>query len=163
MWAVPAYRGWQTRSLSDGTPVTVRQNGDEFFHYWETADGRLAIEQADGTFVLSDEALPTPAKIQARRAAARAKRMPQSMQNVGYRNLAPKGVVILVNFSDIQMDSAHTQAVFNDLCNSPNCTTNVYDGVQFGSAAQYFADQSNGAYRPQFDVFGPVTLPHPEV
>lgn len=163
MWAVPAYRGWLTRSLSDGTPVTVRQNGDEFFHYWETADGRLAIEQADGTFVLSDEALPTPAKIQARRAAARAKRMPQSMQSVGYRNLAPKGVVILVNFSDIQMDSAHTQAVFNDLCNATNCTTNVYDGVQFGSAAQYFADQSNGAYRPQFDVFGPVTLPHPEV
>ena len=158
IYAVPAYPGWQTRSLSDGSPVTVRLHGDEFFHYWETTDGQLAIEQADGTFVISDQVLPTLKEQKTRRNKARALRMPQTAGNL---NLAPKGVVILVNFSDSQMKSSNTLATFNNLCNATNCITNRHNGVYYGSAAQYFEDQSNGAYRPQFDVIGPVTLPHP--
>ena len=42
LWAVPAYTGWQVRTLADGSQVTVRQMGDEFYHYWETKDGKLA-------------------------------------------------------------------------------------------------------------------------
>ena len=73
-------------------------------------------------------------------------------------NLAPRGIVILVNFADSEMKSTHTTAVFDELFNSENCTVNKYRGVNYGSAAQYFADQSNGAYRPVFDVYGIVTL-----
>ena len=62
--------------------------------------------------------------------------------------------MILVNFSNKSMQSGHTQATFDELCNSLNCTVNA----GYPSAGQYFADQSNGSYRPQFDVFGPVTL-----
>ncbi len=50
LWAVPAYRGWQERTLADGTTITLRQIGDEFYHYWETQDGKIALEQEDGTF-----------------------------------------------------------------------------------------------------------------
>jgi len=158
LMAVPAYRGWQTKTQPDGTTITVRLVGDEFYHYWETEDGKIAIEQADGTFVVSTENRPSGEQIAQRRMASR---MYQSRPRraIGTTpNLAPKGVVILANFQDTKMQSSHTQAVFDELCNSTNCTVNMYNSVAYGSAAQYFADQSNGSYRPQFDVFGPVTL-----
>lgn len=158
LWAVPAYTGWQVRTLADGSQVTVRQMGDEFYHYWETKDGKLAVEQADGTFVMRDEAVPSPAAVKARRTKAQQRRMKAAGSTP---NLAPRGVVILVNFSNKAMNSSHTKAVFDNMCNATNCTTNSYEGIQYGSAAQYFSDQSNGTYRPQFDLFGPVTLPHP--
>lgn len=158
MLAVPAYRGWQTKTQPDGTTITVRLLGDEFYHYWETQDGKIAKEQPDGTFVVTAEQRPTGEQFAQRRNASK---MYQSRPRrvVGTTpNLAPKGVVILANFKDTKMQSSHTQAVFNELCNSTNCTVNKYNNVAYGSAAQYFADQSNGLYRPQFDVFGPVTL-----
>jgi len=171
LWAVPAYPGWQTKTASDGTTIEVRLVGDEYCSYWATEDGKLAIEQADGTFVKSDKALPTKEEFRARRTRAREMRnaapdfAPKGMKRVKKAvgttpNLAPKGVVILVNFSDSEMNSNHTQSVFDDMCNSENCQNNTYNNKKYGSAAQYFADQSNGAYRPVFDVFGPVNVPN---
>lgn len=157
MLAVPAKRGWQTKTQADGTMIEVQLVGDEFYHYWETRDGKIAIEQKDGRFVIGEN-VPSPATIQAKRAKALARRQ---RKDIGVTpNLAPKGVVILANFSDCAMDGSHTAAVFDELCNSTSCTVNQYNDKNYPSAAQYFADQSNGAYRPVFDVFGPVTLSH---
>ena len=169
MLAVPAYKGWQTQTQADGSTITLRQVGDEFYHYWETTDGKLAVEQADGSFIVKDEPLPTKEEFKARRERARATQMavsnngPHKMKQVGSTpNLAPKGVVILVNFSNSTMASSHTKTKFNNMCNAASgaCTANAYNGKNYGSAAQYFSDQSNGTYRPQFDIFGPVTLTH---
>ena len=30
--AVPARRGWQTRTQADGTTIEIQQVGDEFYH-----------------------------------------------------------------------------------------------------------------------------------
>ncbi len=148
--AVPAKRGWQTRTQADGTQIEVQVLGDEFYHYMINRDGKQ-VREVNGMYVEVGEA-PTPAVAKARRAKGVARRQ---RKDVGVTpNLAPKGVVILVNFSNKSMQSGHTQATFDELCNSLNCTVN--DG--YPSAGQYFADQSNGSYRPQFDVFGPVTL-----
>lgn len=148
--AVPARRGWQTRTQADGTAIEVQVIGDEFYHYTINRDGKQ-VREINGMYVEIGEA-PTPAVAKARRAKGVARRQ---RKDVGVTpNLAPKGVVILVNFSDKSMQSGHTQATFDELCNSTNCTVNS----GYPSAAQYFADQSNGSYRPQFDVFGPVTL-----
>ena len=38
-FAVPAYRGWQTKSQPDGTTIEVRLTGDEFHHYWQDQAG----------------------------------------------------------------------------------------------------------------------------
>ena len=153
--AVPAYRGWQTRTQPDGSTIEIRLCGDEFFHYALNRDGKQVRENAEGYWEVVGEA-PTEEVVKARRAASVIHRQ---RQEVGTEpNLAPKGVVILANFKDSKMASGHTQAVFDEMCNSTNCTVNAYNGVKYGSAAQYFADQSNGSYRPQFDVFGPVTL-----
>ena len=48
LFAVPAYPGWLTKTQPDGSTITVRLVGDEFFSYWETEDGKLALEQPDG-------------------------------------------------------------------------------------------------------------------
>ncbi len=149
-YAVPARRGWQTRTQADGSTIEVQVIGDEFYHYTINRDGKQ-VREINGMYVEVGEA-PTPEVAKARRAKGVARRQ---RKDVGTEpNLAPKGVVILVNFSDKSMQSGHTQATFDELCNSLNCTVNA----GYPSAGQYFADQSNGSYRPQFDVFGPVTL-----
>jgi M6 family metalloprotease-like protein len=150
LMAVPARRGWQTRTQADGTTIEVQTIGDEFYHYTINREGKQ-VREVNGMYQVVGEA-PTPAVAKARRAKGVARRQRQDVGTTP--NLAPKGVVILANFSNKSMQSGHTQATFDELCNSTNCTVNS----GYPSAAQYFADQSNGAYRPQFDVFGPVNL-----
>ncbi len=146
--AVPARRGWQTRTQADGSTVEVQLLGDEYYHYLVNRDGQQ-VREVNGMYEVVGET-PAPAKVQARRAKAR--RAPKEFGKTP--NLAPKGVVILVNFSNRSMASGHTLATFNELFNAENCTVN--NG--YPSAREYFKSQSNGAYSPQFDVFGPVKL-----
>ena len=148
--AVPARRGWQTRTQADGTTIEVQVLGDEFYHFMINRDGKQ-VREVNGMYEVVGEA-PTPEVAKARRANAVARRQRKDVGTTP--NLAPKGVVILVNFSNKSMQNGHTQATFDELCNSTNCTVNA----GYPSAGQYFADQSNGSYRPQFDVFGPVNL-----
>ena len=70
-------------------------------------------------------------------------------------NLAPKGLLILVNYADITFNSSNNQLAFDSLANSDNYT---YNGAT-GSCKAYFKAQSNGQYEPNFDVIGPITLP----
>ena len=166
LYAVPAYRGWQVKMQPDGTPVSLRQIGDEFFHYWETEDGRLAVEQEDGTFVVTNEQRPGESEFSARRHASLlhpdhirqyANHSPaKAPMAIGERNFAPKGLVILVQFPDVQFDAENDSAAFHNMLNERGYT---YGGAT-GSAVDYFSDQSNGTYKPSFDVVGPVTLPH---
>ncbi len=51
MWAAPALRGPFTVTQADGTLLTVKQFGDEFFHWTETADGTLVVPTRQGYFV----------------------------------------------------------------------------------------------------------------
>ena len=153
--AVPAKPGWQKRTQADGSTIDVQLVGDEFYHYYINKEGQeIRLNKAGMFEVVADQ--PTPAERQARRAKAVAHRQPKSFGS--QPNLAPRGVVILANFKDQAMLPAHTKAVFDELCNATHCTVNEYNGVKYGSAAEYFADQSNGTYRPVFDVYGPVTL-----
>ena len=71
-------------------------------------------------------------------------------------NLAPRGLLILVNYTDISFQTNNTQLAFDSLANSDNYT---YNGAT-GSCQAYFKAQSNGQYVPEFDVVGPFTLPN---
>lgn len=71
-------------------------------------------------------------------------------------NMAPRGLLILVNFQDAKFAKTNTTQAFDSLANGSNYT---YNGAT-GSCKTYFTDQSNGKYIPHFDVVGPVTLPH---
>ena len=151
-FAVPAYRGWQTKSQPDGTTIEVRLVGDEFHHYWEDQAGNVVQCDSQGYWRVV-ESQPTPATIKARRQAS-AMLQSRPKKAVGSVNLAPRGLVILVNFKDANFNAANTQSAMNDLMNSDSYT---YNGAT-GSVRKYFSDQSDGQYTPQFDVVGPVTL-----
>lgn len=151
-FAVPAYRGWQTKSQPDGTTLQVRLIGDEFYHYWQDQAGNVVKCDSLGYWRVV-ESQPTPATIKARRqASAMLQSRPQKA--VGSVNLAPRGLVILVNFKDTKFNASNTQVAMNDLMNSSSYTHNGATG----SVRQFFSDQSDGQYTPEFDVIGPVTL-----
>lgn len=147
--AVPAYRGWQTKTQPDGSTIEVQQNGDEVYHYYTNRAGEVVRKDAEGYWRVV-EAQPTAETIRARR--AKAHRAP--VRRVGSINLAPHGLFILVNFSDAKYQSGNTQAQMDSMMNATNYTY----GKAVGSARKYFIDQSNGKYTPTFDVVGPVTL-----
>ena len=155
MFAVPAWSGWQTKSQPDGTTIVVRQLGDEFYSYWETQDGKLAIEQADGTFVVSDAPVPTPAQVSVRRQSS--PMYDRHLRKAAAKALTPpKGLAILVQFEDEKFQDGNDNQGFHDMLNKKGYS---YNGAT-GSARDYFIAQSNSKYKPDFDVFGPVTLPH---
>ncbi len=81
----------------------------------------------------------------------KAQRAPKA---VGTPMLASRGLVLLVEFADKRMQAETTQSSMNDMLNGSNYT---YDDAT-GSVRKYFSDQSNGAYVPEFGVFGPITL-----
>ena len=151
-FAVPAYRGWQTKSQPDGTTIQVRLIGDEFHHYWQDQAGNVVKCDSLGYWRVV-ESQPTPATIKARRqASAMLQSRPQKA--VGAPNLAPRGLVILVNFKDTKFNASNKQEAMDDLMNSSSYT----DNGATGSVRQFFSDQSDGHYTPEFDVIGPVTL-----
>ena len=158
--AVPARRGWQTRTQADGTTIEVQQFGDEFYHYMINRDGQQVRENENGMFEVVGAA-PTAEQVKTRRAAAKERRAPKAKKAEGFGvtpYLPPKGVVIMVNYQDQTFKASTTKAVVDELCNSTNCTVNKYNGKNYGSIGQYFRDQSNGQYNIQLDIYGPVTL-----
>lgn len=75
----------------------------------------------------------------------------------------PSIPVILVQFSDKSFTSApagEVSGVFDKYCNGDG-ENEYYSEYSYGSVSEYFRDQSNGKFVPQFKVLGPVTLPKP--
>ena len=68
-----------------------------------------------------------------------------------------KGLVILVNFTDVTHSSSNPQQIFNAMMNEVGYKGNG----QYGSVHDYFYAQSYGRFSLNFDVIGPVTLGHP--
>ncbi len=147
--AVPAYTGWQTKTQPDGSTLQVRLNGDEVYHYYTNEQGEMVQKDANGYWQVV-EVTPSTDKIRAKRAASRY----SNRRKVGGINLAPRGLFIMVNFADTKYQANNTQAEMDSMMNAVNYTY----GTAYGSARKYFTDQSDGKYKPVFDVVGPVTL-----
>ncbi len=77
---------------------------------------------------------------------------------------SPKALVILVQFEDMKFTSNDPKTVFDYFFNAesgteaPAALTDYYQGTNYGSVKEYFKAMSDGAYTPQFDVAGVVTL-----
>jgi len=161
--AKPAFRGPIEKTQPDGTTITVYQHGDEHFHWTTDARGNWLAPDIKGQYVqvpaLSEE------QIANRRKASRLN-APQAAQQATPINLAPRGLIILVNFKDLSFKDENTQEVMRAMHNDDDYTYSYsfsYYGSKMnitakGSAHTYFKDQSKGLYQPQFDVIGPVTV-----
>lgn len=66
-------------------------------------------------------------------------------------------MVILAQFSDKSFTIEDPAGYFSRQTNSRHFSENGANG----SVRDYFADQSYGRFTPVFDIYGPVTLPHP--
>ena len=157
-WAVPARRGEIVKTQPDGTQIVVYQHGDEHFHWMTNEKGEWLKMDIDGFYRVT-EALSAE-QIEAKRMAAPSR----AAQAATPLNIAPRGLVILVNFTDVAFET--DKAEMDSMLTGKNYTRDYsyfYRGkkqsiTSTGSAWQYFYDSSNGHYDPQFDVIGPVTV-----
>lgn len=159
--AVPAKKGvWRTITLENGKEVRALLQGDEFGHYWRTADGKhyVAVEgqYQEETLAIRQKAALRRAQAQKRRAA----RLPHKAVNGLRRALdshlgKKKGLILLVNFKDVQFQEKFDHVLYENLANTPGYTD---DNGFKGSVSDYFKDQSRGQFELTFDVVGPVTV-----
>ena len=165
LYAVPARRTGRTVTQADGTTLTVYTHGDEHFHWQTNEQGEWLSLNAQGNY----EVIPalTDEQIQARRAHSR-RRMPQQTTKAYPTNIAPRGLIILVNFKDkaFATDKAEVDSMiygqnytreysYIDTSYGKKYTKHI---TSQGSVRQYFYDVSYGQYNPHFDVVGPVTV-----
>ena len=72
----------------------------------------------------------------------------------------PRAMVILVQYADMNFSMEDPYRSFNDYLNGEGALPDygLRENRNHGSVSQFFSDMSEGLFRPQFDVFGPVTL-----
>jgi len=174
--AMPAKPGWQTITQSDGTTLQVQTVGNAFNSAILTTDGLMVQRGADGDFYYRssitgltavrahnvDQRTATEAAFigaQRESLTMKAKNRPMlrpkggNMLTVGGSN-AESGVpalgqrhipIILVEFKDKKFNNTREGIIQSMLTGNK-------------SVGQYFRDQSNGLYEPEFDVYGIYTL-----
>lgn len=162
--AVPARRDGMIRTAEDGTEKMVFLHGDAFFHYLTDAEGNWLDETT--LQPLSEEVKAARKQVGEKRQQAR--RVQQQKKIGAEPNIAPRGLMIMVNFKDKEFVTPYD--TINEMLNGENFVRkynyNYYYYGQHvagtiscsGSARKYFQDQSYGQYNPVFDVVGPYTL-----
>ncbi len=148
-YAVPAKPGLKrTVTGPDGSEVAATVVGDENFHYLVTPDGRPMTQLADGSYeYTTPEAVNAKARKNARRGAMSRAASDHNQSQVPHVG-SPRVPIILVDYTDKKfLDGDRANATFREFFSSGE-----------KSARQYFEDQSNGRFTPQFDVYGPYHL-----
>lgn len=174
---VTARKGIYTITQSDGSTIEVIKIGDERRHIYLTTDG-IAVGRtssaadfyylttsglstlkahnagersyAEQTFLSENAAELSGQQILRSRASSRVKMQSATpLKKTG--EVVNKGQaripVLLVQYSDKKFLDSNPRSTFEKF---------FRDGST--SARQYFEDQSNGLFQPQFDVYGPYTL-----
>ncbi len=156
--AIPAKRGqWSMITLADGTQVKAELCGDEHLHFMQDSAGNKYVADESGTYQIADmEALVANANTRRAKAVSRRKaKMRKANNNGGYHG-TKKGIIILVEFADVQFSTPNALETFNKIANKEGYS----EGSFKGSVRDYFAAQSNGDFILDFDVVGPVQLEH---
>lgn len=158
-FAVPAKPGLKrVITLADGTTVTATLVGDEYGHFWKGADGK-SYQMVAGSDVFQEvNGQNVVQKAQQRRAQAnqrRAKRLAsRKIGNVGGITGKKKGLIILVNFSNVEFADGNDNALYQRIANEQNFSYGNFKG----SMRDYFYAQSEGQFELTFDVVGPVPV-----
>lgn len=194
VWSVPASPMPMQVEMQDGSIVVVYIRGNEHFHWVEREDGVWLTQDEDGRYrSLSQqevEAIKEKALSGAnRQESVTRERLTQSGEEIKNehqlakaqeyspnaevrleRNLAPRGLVILVEFEDKKFYVENDVAAFHEMLMGDNYrfmnkgynkNGRLQNYIATGSARKYFEAQSMGQYSPQFDLAGPYTLSHP--
>ena len=163
LYAVPALQKRITVRMSDGTWQTVRFCGDENRSFYLSEDGFVVEPDEAGQVFRKTDLKPDnlPVLKPLTRATGIGDPDQAAMKAVG----SPKVPVILVNFSDMKMSVADTDEKINtyyDLYCNGTRDGQLYKGAgSAGAVRDYFAQQSDSLFLPDFEVIGPVTLSKP--
>lgn len=187
LFALPARSIPETVTQPDGTVVTVRVVGDEFYHYQMTADGIPVVRDADGFYryaelapdgtavagqvIARDAHLRTASdkvyleqlaarKVSQGMVAQRQLKRQQKLRSVARRTTqATTGDDVhgLVLLVEFSDQKFNAANTLEDFKEMMNKEGYNYQGA-IGSARDYFIAQSGGQFRPTFDVVGPITL-----
>lgn len=181
--AVRAYPFPISVRLPDGSALTIRIYGDEYFRYTTTDDGYTIAQKNDGYYYYADingSGNVTTGNIRAHDSGSRgmaesamlsvktkgiavsavttrsgemrrAMQMQKAVPATGKR----KFLVILAEFSDLGFKTPNAGRSFTDLLTQEGYSAN--GGT--GSAYDYYKDNSNGRFTPEYVVVGPVKLP----
>ena len=168
--AVPAKPGWHTISQSDGTTLNVQTVGNAFNHAILTTDGLTVARGADGDFYYTSSLTGLTA-VRAHEANQRtstenafiaAQRGNLSMQYKSFNLPKQKGTFRVGGSNDESGVPANDQrripiilVEYKDK-KFNNTKEEIIDAMLTGdlSVGQYFRDQSNGLYEPNFEVHG---------
>lgn len=158
LYAVPANPAKYKYVQPDGSVIVLQTHGDEYCNWTTNEAGEIVEKGADGFWrpvSVSPEAYR--ARRRAAASAARRGRVWSSYENPYPTNFGDRKVLCFIaNFTDstfiIDNPKARVSAMLNEHGYS-------YNGAS-GSVRDYYIDNSLGQYRPQFDVYGPVTLSH---
>lgn len=150
--AIPARRGVHHLFDRHGNIIEAELVGDEYAHCFKTSDGYIVEETEDGFYERSDVKFDAVEFDVSRQKMKRAKGV-ETVEQTLTSNLAQKGLVILVSFSDVAFTKSKNS--FSNMLNQNGYS----DNGATGSAKDYFSAMSYLTYSPTFDVYGPYTLP----
>lgn len=157
--AVPARPNqWRTLALVDGTTVKALLVGDEYAHCYRAVDGSVYVSAGNGLYKKADrqEVANRSAKRRSKAASRLRNRLKVALSgDRGNYQGVQKGLIILVNYSDVKFGSGHDQALYTRIANELNFSQDNFKG----SVKDYFLAQSSGKFAIDFDVVGPVTMP----
>lgn len=155
--AVPAYPGKIRVTQPDGSVITIRIHGDEWFHYVTDESGQVVARGTDGFYRPAE--MPSAAQraeaLRMREEAGRMRAQAASAAKAGSMSMGTHRIpVILVEFQDVPFVISDPRAAFDALLNQEGYSAN--GGT--GSVRDFYVENSHGQYDPVFDVFGPYTL-----
>ena len=179
VYAVRAYPYPIQVKQPDGSVLTIQKHGDEFLN-WTTSGGRLVKQGADGFYYLasftpqgtieatamrvSERSMPmgtrsvTPPAVAVERARQlRAKFLRNTVRTKASSSISmgsKRFLVLLVQFNDLYFSVSNSNLAFTRMLNQEGYSEN--GGT--GSVRDYYYENSSGAFAPEFDVIGPITL-----
>ncbi len=187
VFAIPAYPYPIKVTQPDGSEITIKMKGDEFYHYHTTLDGYPIKKDKDGYFkyakvdkkgkffltnIIASEIdkrsteekefiKNTPQKInyQQFNLSARAQRISRAPAVASRQYPLTGSPKSLVILVNFLDNSFTIPQPQVAFTNMLNQQDYAENGAT-GSARDYFRDASNGVFTPQFDVVGPYTLPN---
>lgn len=135
----------------DGTTLTLKMQGDEYYHFYTLEDGTPMVRQTDGFWVKDTRSIEQLQQLSVQR---RSVSQPSRAAGDAHFPLigSPKSLVLLVGFKDLPFNNQLED--FNNLLNQSGYS---YAG-RTGSARDYYIASSDSLFQPYFDVYGPYTL-----
>lgn len=171
----------------DGTELTLQLFGDEFYNYTMTADGYTVVFNSTSRMWEYAELSPEGKIVSTGLNAANGRKAPSSswgarpklahsqIENIRRQRMHTletgkydykkfRGLVILVEYNDAPFSRDDIHNIFDEMVNKPEydgyMTNNMIPSkVEYtGSVRDYYYENSNGEFNPQFDVVGPVRI-----